>query len=186
MSSQKKTLTLTESTLKQVRFSGTDKQDILAYYKAYQLGALKKIHDDFDPETLLSKEDFEILFSEFLRVNNLLSVTFFGFRDDIEVPIGVGLFWQRGRVLQLTNLIWFPWITSRQIFLSVYSFLDGVRKTVHSESKRFYKILEFAEKRDEKFFDRFVSMGVLEKIGQIEDLYPDNRAVLYVTKKVEV
>jgi hypothetical protein len=182
---KRKTLSMTETAIRQVRFSGTDKQDMTAYYKAYQLGALKLIHSDFDATTLMEKDEFETVFSLFVKQNNLLSVTFFGEKDEVEIPVGLALFWPRGRILEMTNMIWFPWASTRHVFLNSFNFFDGIRKTTHEASGKKYKILEFAESKDEKFFDKLVDMGVLEKVGKIDDLYPDGKAILYITKGVK-
>lgn len=183
---KRKTLKLNEGVLKKVRFKGTDVQDMTAYHKAYQLGAFEIVHqEDFSKENLYSKEQFEKVFAAFVANHGVLSVTFFGFKDDLELPIGVGIFWQRGRVLQLTNLVWFPWANTRQVFLSTFNFFDSFRQTIHSNTGRPYKILEFAEEKDERFFDRLADMGVLEKVGKLDGIYPDGKAVLYATKEVK-
>jgi hypothetical protein len=182
MTKTKGTLKINKGLMKKVRFSGTKHEDLHAYYKAYLMGAFERMPEINDNEGL-SRDEFEFIFSTYVNINGLLTVTFFGFHDGVELPVGVGFFWPRGRILQISDLTWFPWATPRQIFENCMNYYDGVRKTTHTGTGKKYKILEFAHKRDEKFFDRLEKASILEKIGNIDGLYPDGPAILYVTKE---
>lgn len=185
MEPKRKTLTMYESALKKVRFKGTSKDDIRAYYKAYQMGALKDFNPAFSPDESFSQKDFEILFSDYVNSNHLLTVTFFGFKDDVEIPVGFGAFRMRGRIVEVDGLLWFPWATQKQILLSAVNFYDTFRKVTHEASSRNFKVLEFARKRDEKFFEKMVTMGILQKVGTFDGFYHNEDCVMYVTKEIK-
>jgi hypothetical protein len=184
------TLSLGKSLVKKVRFSGTQTKDIGAYYKAFKEGsfdildlAVAELRDN--PK--VGVQEFEILYSNYVNKNNLLSVSFFVYdkEKNEERLVGCCLFWPRGRVLQVSNMIWFPWASKREVYESSMNFFETFRKTIETVSGRYYKILEFAEEKDSKFFDRLVSIGILERKCEIDGLYPDGNAILYVTKEIE-
>lgn len=182
-----KTLKLNENLVKKVFYSNTTLEDLTAYYKAYQMGCFEKMHPCFSKKSLLEKEDFKNIFVDFALKNNLASVTFFSKtkEEDYHTPVGMGTFWPRGRVIQIENLIWFPWATTRQIFENTFNFYDGVRNTLHPETKMYMSLLEFAEEKDEHFFDKLVNLNVLQKVGKIDGLYPDGKAVMYASKPIQ-
>jgi hypothetical protein len=176
-------LKLNESLLKKVRFGPTIKEDVCVYHKAYLLGSFDGIPGFKELQQDLSLESFEQIFVDYVHANNLCSVTFYAFIDGFEIPIGIGMYWPRGRILQLADLIWFPWATKRSIYESSLGFFDNVRKTKFSEeSQECYKILKFARIEDEKFFDRLVDLNVLVKVGKLDGIY-ETKAILYTTKE---
>lgn len=166
---------------KGVRFVATSEEDMKAYYKAYQMGSFDVLGAAND----LSFDDFKVSFAYYLSANKCTSVTFKITKDGAELPIGVGIIWVRGRIIQNENLIWFPWATPRNILESCINYFDTFRNAKEKISGANYKILEFAMEQDVKFFDKLVQMGILEKVGKISGLYLDKQdCTLYTTKEV--
>lgn len=166
---------------KGVRFTGTSDADMDAYYKAYTLGSFKEA--GFVDS--MTSEYFPFYFAEHLKTLGCISVTFYTKIDGAELPVGVGIFWLRERIVQNENLIWFPWATPRNIIESSINYFDSFRKCSYRDTKEKYKILEFAQEKDVKFFDKLVSLGILDKVGEIPGIYANTlKCFLYVTKEV--
>ncbi len=162
---------------KSIKFALTKDTEYGCFYNAYLEGAFNEVEAI---QSGYSFDEFAISFSSYLQKNNFISVTFFA-NNKI---IGTGQFWPRERILQIGDLTWFSNATSRQIFESCINFYDSIRKTIHIPSGKNYKILEFAHERDEKFFDRLAAASILERVGEIDGIYPDSKSIFYVSKEV--
>lgn len=88
-------------------------------------------------------------------------------------PYGLILAWVRGRVIQVGDMIWFPWATSRGIYEGVVKFMDDMRGE--------FVVLDFAKVGDKKFFERVARHGVMRKVGHLHSIYPNEPAVLFET-----
>lgn len=180
-SAQKKLHLSTSLNYKGVRFLGTQEKDMVAYYKAHLLGAFDIIGIPHG----ITLDEFRQCFADYLRAVGCTSVTFYTKVDGADLPVGVGIMWIRGRIIQNENLIWFPWASPRNILEGAINYFDTFRLCKESISGAYYKVLEFAQEKDVKFFDRLVQMGILERVGVINDLYLDKQeCTLYVTKEV--
>jgi hypothetical protein len=179
-------LELRKEVFKRVRFCGTLDKDLQTYYKAYLCGSFTNLHaKELSPDKDLSFDDFVIVFSAVVNANHLLSVSFFNKdADGLETIIGVGFYWQRANVLETSQHIWFPWATPRNIFESYVNFIDSIRRMRHPELEDTYSVIEFAAKKDEKFFNRFVQLGILQRVGEIKSFYSEgDSAICYATTR---
>jgi hypothetical protein len=182
-----KTTTLKLKTQGLYEFTNSQEKDVDAYYKAYLLGDLNDFNPAFDirdKPAVFDQEGFQEIFQEHCLRNNLTSITFYSKIQSGFIPVGFGLFWTRGHIIQICNLCWFSWASPRQVFLSCYNFYDSIRRKKYDETK-FYKVLEFTRKRDQKMFDKLESFGILKKVGVIDELYPDESCILYVTMEAK-
>lgn len=172
-------LELHKELVKRVHYNATKDEDMKDYYKAYQMGAFKSMNPDLAPELTYSFEEFLLVLGSVLKRNNLLSVTFYVNKQ----RIGSGFFWQRSDILEVAHMVWFPWASKRQIFESFLNFFEAIRRTVYSETNSYFKVIEFASQKDVKFFDKFVEMGVLQKVGKMLQSHHegDDYTVIYAT-----
>ena len=175
---------LLESLAKKVRVRNFEMNDMDAFYRAYRLGAFKAHYPNLPKG--LTFEEFSKGFEILCVTGNLTPVTFLAFEENAFIPVGAGFLWVRGRAIQNENLIWFPWATPRNVYESVLNYFDLFRRLIDPVTKRNLFILEFANEKDEKFFDRMVALGVLQKVGKIPDVYENGEnCILYVTKEVK-
>jgi hypothetical protein len=162
----------------------TNNFDMPFIFAAYRNGDLKIIGPQFESSTEYTLIEFTKVFLDHLTKNNLFCTTFFNVRDKVK-PVGISLVWKRTRVVQVENLIWFHWASAREILGAAEHFYNTWRTLEYQGTGTFYKVLEFAQKKDEKFFDILVKKGVLEKVGEIDGIYiNDIPCVFYVTKDV--
>lgn len=119
-----------------------------------------------------------------MDLNKLSSFTVQSINGGAEKPIGLIITWVRGPILQLSDMVWFPWATQRNIFEGALKFFDQIRRMEDAESGQKYKVLEFSREQDKKYFERMMNLGVLKRCGKIEKLYPDQNSILYYTNEV--
>lgn len=155
-------------------------------WAAYRKGALDEFHPAFSEN--LDAREFREVFAVILMENGwndwiLLTETKRGFE-----PIGFITAWPRGRIIEIADMVWFPWASKRNIWESAFNFFDSMRKKVADEASdpkdpmRYFVVFEYARYRDKKFFERMVNKGVLKRVGHINDLYPAEPAVMFQTK----
>lgn len=166
-------------------FTATSTHDLPFMWVAYKQGDLLVASKTFDPADKLSFEEFTTAFLEYMNTYGLVCYTMFLDRGgDTITPVGIAAVWVRGRILEIGDLIWFKWSSSRNVLESAVHFYDTWRNTFHEDSGKNYKILEFAQKKDEKFFEILVRKGILERVGTFNDLYEKEDCVLYTTTPV--
>lgn len=88
-------------------------------------------------------------------------------------PAGFIVAWVRGRVMEIGDMVWFPWATKRNVYESVVAFMERMRGD--------YVVLEFARMKDKKFFERVARHGVMRKVGHAHSIYEDGPAVVFET-----
>lgn len=94
--------------------------------------------------------------------------------------VGIGLFWLRDRCWQTENLIWFPWASTKNILASYVNFVNVMRNAEADSGK--YFILEFAQEKDQKFFDTVCSYGVMRRAGTMYEFYKGGKACVYESR----
>lgn len=181
---KRKTLSMYENAIKKVRFKGTSQEDMEAYYKAYLMDSFVELHPEFSSDSNFDKEMFEKAFSMFMEANNLLSITFYGFDNDVEIPIGVLTFWQHGRILHINHMVWFPWSSNKHKFLNLYNFFESIRHSTDSSTGLKRKVVGHTAESSMVLFDKLIDMGILNKIGKDSGFLPNEDVVFLSTKEV--
>jgi len=141
-------------------------------WAAYKLGKLEIL-----PEGL-TKEEFAPSLNSYMLENSLIGYAFVK-GDDV---IGIGLFWPRGRVYQVSDLIWFPWTSPWTVVKAFARFVHEVRETDFADGQK-YMILEFAREQDQGFFDHMCKYGIMRRIGTSHEIYPDGKACVYESRR---
>lgn len=149
-----------------------DDGDLKFLWAAYRQGAMKELSPALQKEGLKPQEFSETLL-EYLAANFTdawiaEAETLEGFK-----PAGLVVAWTRGRVIEIGDMIWFPWTTARNTLEAVVKFMDQLRRD--------FVVLEFARIEDKKFFERVAAHGVMRKIGHAHSIYPNGPAVLFET-----
>lgn len=165
-------------------FTKTSTHDLPFMWAAYKQGDLRALGGDFDTDT--PRDSFETFTENYLKVlsqNGVASFTLFLDKGENKItPVGLVIVWIRGRILEVCDLIWFHWSSPRNIFEAAAHFYNVWRSSVHEETGKPYKVLEFAQKRDEKFFDALVRKGILDRVGTLDGIFDsDDQCVLYTT-----
>lgn len=151
-------------------------------WAAYRKGSFDIVHPVFKEH--LTKDEFLNALVGFMDDNTLAAFIFMAEVSGKLQPIGLGLFWERGRILQTENLIWFPWSTKRSILESYVSFIANFRKEIHEGSGKNYVILEFAMEKDQKYFDHVCRYGVMRRVGTSLEVYPDAKSCIYESRSL--
>jgi hypothetical protein len=168
-------------------FTTTTTHDLPFMWAAYKNGDLLKTSPHFDPALKLNFEDFTTVFLDYLNTFGLICFTMFHDKGENTItPIGFAATWIRGRIVEIGDLVWFHWSSPRNILEAAINFYGTFRTTLHEPSGKTYKVLEFAQKKDEKFFDILVRKGILSRVGEFSDLYEKEDCVLFTTTKYEV
>ncbi len=97
-------------------------------------------------------------------------------------PVGLGLAWRRGRVVEVADFVWFPWASARNKVETVTHLLDVLRKADHDEGK--VMVLVFSGQDDKRFYDHVCRHGVLRRIGTTHNFYPGSRGGVYETVEI--
>lgn len=119
-----------------------------------------------------------------MELNVLAGFVYFADINGKSIPVGYGLFWERGRIFQTENLIWFPWANSRAILETYVNFIVKMRSEKH-ESGHNYVILEYAMQKDQKFFDHVCKYGVMRRVGTSLEVYPGSKSCIYESRSVD-
>ena len=131
--------------------------------------------------------EFKAVFLEWLNNFNA-GWTFFAETDKGIIPIGFCMAWTRGRIVEIADIVWFPWASKRNVWESALNFYDSLRKKEADTEReptdpaRYFVVLEYARFRDKRFFERMVDKKILRKVGHVNDLYPDEVSVLFQTR----
>lgn len=170
-----------------VDFRPVEPGDLKYIGVAYRKGALDSMHPVFREE--MTAGEFKAVFMEYAGQFGsgwtFLAETKEGIR-----PVGFCLAWTRVRVIQIGEIIWFPWASKRSIWESSRNFFDVLRKTVHDDQRdvndpiRYYTALEFSHFKDKRFFERMSNLGIMRRVGHVLDIYEgdDSTAVLFQTQ----
>jgi hypothetical protein len=150
--------------------------DLKFVWAAYRLGALTSLAPVFERPGMKSQEFAEVfvdhLLANFTDAWIAEAETLEGFK-----PAGLIIVWTRGRVIEIGDMVWFPWASARNTLESVVKFMDQLRRD--------FVVLEFARIEDKKFFERVAAHGVMRKIGHAHSIYPNGPAVLFETIRKE-
>jgi hypothetical protein len=157
-------------------------EDMPYIWAGYRTGAFDIFGDEFKGK--MTKEDFIDTFSLFLDNNQLAPFVFLAKLNGELKPVGIGLFWERGRVLQTVNLIWFSWATKTSILSSYVSFINSIRKEKYLETNKNYVIIECARTKDQKFFDHVCKYGIMRRVGTSLEIYYNDKCCIYESRCV--
>lgn len=152
-------------------------------WAAYKKGSFRGIIPDFDDPDY-SPSEFGQIYDAYLDLNMLSSWTVQAKNEGAEKPVGLVIAWQRGPILEISDMVWFDWATQRNIFEGALKFFDQLRRMEHGESGKKYKVLEFARAQDKKYFERMMDLGVLKRCGKLDSFYPDQDGILFYTNEV--
>ena len=94
-----------------------------------------------------------------------------------KIPVGAIFAWVRGGVIEMGDMLWFPWASKRNILEASIIFFHEIRKQA--------VVLEFARKKDEAFFAHIASYGLMRRVGHVHDIYPDQPAILFQTRSIK-
>lgn len=122
-------------------------------------------------------EDFKIVIRELVdtQYNGAWAVT--APTNYGEIPVGAVFAWVRGKVVQMGDMLWFPWASKRNILEASIIFFHEMRKQA--------VVLEFAQKKDEAFFSHIASYGIMRRVGHVHDIYQDQPAILFQTRGIK-
>jgi len=166
-------------------------EDMKFVYAAYKMGVLDE-HDK------LFLEEFDAI--EFRRVFTWWTHTNYGLfsmtadlRPEINTvgvwtvvsksmrsergPVGLVFGWVRGRVIEVGGMAWFPWASPRNKLEGAVAFFDTMRREG-------FKVLEFSELKDKRFFESIARHGIIKRVGHVHKLFGDGDACLYETKEL--
>ncbi len=159
-------------------------------FAAYKMGAFKDVdvvfEEDHDPEM------FKLAFAWWAHANYGVfqlnaslepSISTVGTwtvesvsSRNVREPVGLIVGWVRGRVVQVGEMIWYPWATNRNRIEGAVQFFDTMRREFH--------VMDFAQMKDKGFFEMICRHGILRKVGHLHGLYPNGPAVLFETKEL--
>lgn len=96
-------------------------------------------------------------------------------------PVGFVLLWSRGRLLEISNFVWFEWATTRNKLESALNFLNQMRRTVHEPTGRNFKLIGLTQGKEQPFWRRLADYKVIRLVGKPNDIYADDECYLYET-----
>lgn len=156
--------------------------DLKYIWAAYKKGALATLGEDFHTPDFTPKELADLL-DVYMEVNGVVFLTASAFSEGALKPVGLISVWSRQRIWQVNEISWFPWASARNKFECALKFFDQYRRTEFSHGRK-YKILEFARSSERKFFEKMMDLGVLNRVGKVNDLYESEEAVLFETVSI--
>lgn len=165
-----------------VSFSIATTEDLRWIWASYK----KEPYTDFYPELNeagLDPEEFSRRFELTLVAYGLDCYVMKAHTERGLIPIGYVLLWARGRLLEISNFIWFEWASSRNKLEAALNFLNQFRSTVHEPTEKKYKLIGFVETKDRAFFDRMCDYSVLRMVGKVYDFYDSGPGYVYETRK---
>ena len=157
-------------------FETATQDDLPWLWAAYRKGALAVLGEAF--ASGLTQDQFRANVEFYIHTQGLVPIAFYTGED--RKMVGIGLFWLRGRCWQTENLIWFPWATPKNILASYVNFVNVMRNAEADSGK--YFILEFAQEKDQKFFDTVCLYGVMRRAGTMYEFYKGGRACVYESR----
>lgn len=169
---------LSRTLSRKVTIRDVAEDDLRYIYASYRLGALDGFADLFKAEGLKPGE-FADLFLEYVAANyNGAWVIEAETKEGVK-PAGFIVAWVRGRIMEIGDMVWFPWSTGRNVYESVVAFMERMRGD--------FVVLEFARMKDKKFFERIAKHGIMRKVGHAHSIYQDGPAVVFETvRKADV
>jgi hypothetical protein len=145
----------------------------------------KRPYSNFYPELMEPDLDPKDFAERFEYVIHKYGLDCFILKAETErglMPVGYVLLWARGRLLEISNFIWFDWASHRNCIEAALNFLNQFRSTVHEQTARKYKLIGFVEGKDRPFFDHLCKYKVLRMVGKVYDLYEDGAGFVYETR----
>lgn len=133
----------------------------------------------------MKQVDFTNALEDYIGANSLTPYSMFATIGDKNRIIGLALFWARGRILETSDIIWFPWATPRLILESYVNFVNSVRKQNHEPTGMPYVILEYARENDAKYFDHVCRYGIMRRVGTSEEIYPAQKCCVYESRSLK-
>lgn len=162
-------------------FSVATVEDVKWIWASYK----KQPYEKFFPELMepnLDPQDFLARFDHVLKAYGLDCYIMRAHTEKGLMPVGFVLLWARGRLLEISNFIWFEWASSRNTIESALNFLNQFRSTVHEQTGKKYKLIGFVQQKDKAFFDHMAKYKVLRLIGKVYDFYDDGPGIVYETR----
>ena len=157
-------------------FETATQDDLPWLWAAYRKGALAVLGDAF--ASGLTQDQFRANLEFYISEQSLTPIAFFAGED--RKMVGIGLFWVRGRGMWTHNICWFPWASTKNILASYVNFVNVMRNAEADSGK--YFILEFAQEKDQKFFDMVCSYGVMRRVGTMYEVYKGQKACVYESR----
>ena len=166
-----------------VEFRGIEDSDYRHFWAAYRKGALKDIEEL--PDDLGPQEFIDAFLDQIERLGLSHGWTFLAPSKSGYMPVGFAWAWSRGRVIEIADIIWFPWASSRNILESTANFMNSMRKMAPNPMKPEQKFLiwEQARMKDKKFFETMCRLGIMRRVGHVHGLYSEGPAVMFETRE---
>lgn len=159
-------------------------EDHIPYFWAgYRVGAFDNLTPVF--KNKLTNEEFADELDDYISTNNLTPFSLFGVVKGVPRIIGIAMFWVRGRVMETSDIIWFPWASKRLILECYINFVNKIRKEEFDKTGKNYMILEYAQEKDAKFFDHVCSYGIMRRVGTSYEIYQDAKCCVYESRSIK-
>ena len=150
------------------------------FWAAYKYGCFKNLNGGFIDG--LTKDRLSELLENYISDNNLTPFSIFANIDGKKRIIGIALFFIRGRLMETSDIIWFPWATKRLILEGYVNFVNSIRKQSNNDMGQKYVIIEYAQEKDVKFFDHVCSYGIMRRVGTSYELYHNEKCCIYESR----
>lgn len=158
----------------------SDYRHIWAAYRKGALSEIKEIPQDLDPDAFVEAFVATIESRGLAHAWIFLAPSIRGYE-----PVGFAWAWGRGRVIEMSDMVWFPWASSRNVLESTANFMNSVRKIAPDPKRPDQRFLvwEFATMRDKRFFEMMCRLGIMRKVGHVHGLYEGEPAVMFETRE---
>lgn len=164
-----------------MEFRGIEDSDYRYFWAAYKKGAFREIEEIPDD---LGPQEFVDAFLDQIEARGLAhGWTFLAPSTRGYEPVGFAWAWGRGRVIEIADMIWFPWASSRNIVESTANFMNSMRKIAPDPTRPDDRFLvwEYARMKDKRFFEIMCRLGIMRRVGHIHGLYKEP-AVMFETR----
>lgn len=129
----------------------------------------------------MNAEEFKAAFETEITVKYHGVWTLFAETKRGNIPVCFVLaFWchpepQLAPYMILDQLVWLPWSTPRNRIESATNFFNSTRNDI--------PMIGYARERDKKFFEVMMKHGIMRRIGTSFNVFPDEPAAVYETRK---
>lgn len=161
-------------------FRPIEDDDIKFVWAAYKSGRLASMGKDFE-DGKMAPAQFRERFQAEILANYAGAWTMFSITPKGKMPVGLILgFWSHPEprlspFMIVGDIIWFSWATARIKIESAVNFFDRVRKTI--------AFMEYAQSKDQKFFDVLCQHGIMRRVGTSYNVYPGESVAVYETRR---
>ena len=169
-----------KKTLKRrTHFRPIEQEDVQYVWVAYKSGLLESMGPPFDG-TDMSPEEFQAEFIAQAETVYHAIWTLFADTKKGYLPVGLVLgFWSHpdpsfGRLMNVGDMIWFPWTSKRNKVEASVNFFNDIRKEV--------PMVEYAKLDDKKFFETIAKHGIMRRVGTMHNIYDGEPAAVFETR----